>query len=264
MSWRCTARCLFAMVLTGLLVPAPASTQDEVAPSARYQECLSRARSDPQVAHDEAEAWRRTGGGLPARHCAAVSLAETGRYGEAAQSLQAMFDEMALQPARARAGVLAQAGHAWVLAGDPVRAHAAFTHGIMLEPENVELLIDRATVAATQAKFWEAVDDLNQALDLAPARADALVYRATYYRKLGAAELAHDDLARAFALEPENPEALIERGVLRQLDGDQEGARHDWQRVLTVAPVTPAADFARRKLDALDTAGAKPRSPLTR
>lgn len=246
-----------ALVLAGLIVPALVSAQDEVGPSARYQECLSMARSNPQVAHDEAEAWRRTGGGLPARHCAAVSLAETGRYGDAAHSLEAMFDEMGRQTVRARAGVLAQAGHAWVLAGDPVRAHAAFTRGIVLEPENVELLIDRATVAATLAKFWEAVDDLNQALDLAPARADALVYRATYYRKLGVAELAHDDLARAFALEPENPEALIERGVLRQLNGDQEGARRDWQRVLTVAPVTPAAGFARRKLQALGAVGGR-------
>lgn len=255
--WRCTARRLAALVLVALLAPVPASAQDEIGASLRYRKCLTMARTDPRVAHDQAEAWRRTGGGLPARHCAAVSLAETGRYGDAAYSLEAMFDEMGQQTVRARAGVLAQAGHAWVLAGEPVRAHAAFSRGIVLEPENVELLIDRATVAATLANIWEAVDDLNQALDLAPARADALVYRATYYRKLGAAELAHDDLARAFALEPENPEALIERGVLRQLDGDREGARRDWQRVLAVAPVTPAAGFAWRKLQALDAVGGR-------
>ncbi len=250
--WNCTTRRLAVTIVAALFVPVAASAQDEIGSSVRYRQCLTMARTNPQAAHDEAEAWRLTGGGLPARHCAAVSLAEIGRYGDAARNLEAMFDEMGWQTARARAGVLAQAGHAWVLDGDPMRAHAAFTRGIVLEPGNVELLIDRATVAATLAKFWEAVDDLNQALDLAPARTDALVYRATYYRKLGAAELAHDDLARAFALEPENPEALIERGVLRQLGGDQEGARRDWQRVLAVAPVTPAAGFALRKLKALD------------
>ncbi len=184
---------LAASLAAGLTATAAAQEGAGDAPG-RYGDCLALVRSSPLQGFDAAETWREAAGALPARHCAAVALVELGRFRDAARRLEAIYRDMDRNRPRVRAGVLIQTGHAWALAGEPVRASAAFAAGLELEPENVELLIDRAAVLATQAKFWEAVDDLNRALELAPGRVDALVFRATYYRNLDAVELAGDDL----------------------------------------------------------------------
>ena len=55
---------------------------------------------------------------------------------------------MPTAPAGLRADVLDQAGQAWLLAGDPVRAYAAAGEATALAPGDPELLIDRAEAAA--------------------------------------------------------------------------------------------------------------------
>ena len=55
---------------------------------------------------------------------------------------------MTTAPIALRAEVLDQAGQAWGLAGDPVRAYAAAETAVALQPNDPELLIDRAAAAA--------------------------------------------------------------------------------------------------------------------
>ena len=110
------------------------------------------------------------------------------------------------------ADVLGQAGRAWLLANDLERAYAAATAGLQSDPNNVALLIDRGEILATARSYWDALDDLNRALELSPNQLDALMFRAATYRLLDAAELAFEDIDRALIIAPDRPEAYIAKG----------------------------------------------------
>ena len=232
---------------------APAGGQTlDAEQSAAYADCMGLARLQPEQAFETALTWQSAGGGAAAQHCAAVALLGLGRYEDAARRLEQLAQGMTADPQGLRADILAQSGQAWLIAGDIERAHAVQTAALDIDPENVELLIDRSITFATTGSYWDAVDDLNRAIDLAPERADVLVLRSSAYRRLDALELAGDDVTRALMLDPENPEGLLERGILHRLWGEADRARADWIQVLTLAPSTPAADAARAHLEELD------------
>jgi tetratricopeptide (TPR) repeat protein len=219
---------------------------------AGYAACMSLAQTDPTRAFDEAETWAAQGGGEAAQHCAAISLFGMGRHIEAAQRLERLAGGMAAGAIGPRARVLAQAGQAWLLAGEGGRAQQALSQALELTPGDIELLIDRSIAWATSGQYWEAVDDLNLATEISPDRADVLVLRASAYRSLEAPDLASDDLSRALALDPGNPDGLLERGILRRLAGDAAGARADWTKIIETDPGSPAAVAARGNLDNLE------------
>ena len=217
-----------------------------------YMACMKLAREAPEEGYESALTWASQGGGEAARHCAAAALIELGRYGEAAERLERLAREASAAAVKLRPALLAQSGQAWLLAGKPERARAVQSAALELEPDNVELLIDRSITLADVANYWEALDDLNRAQELAPDRAEVLVLRASAYRYLDSLGLARDDVDRALALDPGNPDGLLERGILRRLAGDTVGARADWIRVLALAPNGPAGDAARANLEKLD------------
>ena len=245
-----------ALALTALTAPtaptavAPAFGQS--AEESEYAACLKLLDHDAAAAFESALAWRDIGGGAPARHCAALALVRLGQPAEAATRLEALAADMADARPWLRAGVLAQAGQAWLTADQPERAYAAFTVALEITPEAPEIYIDRAQALAQAGAFWEAIDDLGQAIELAPGRADAYAFRASAYRYIDNLELALDDAERALALAPDDPIARLERGNIRRLQGDDAGARADWLRVLSVAPGGHAADDARTNLERLD------------
>ncbi len=249
---RIAAGCL-AGVLAAFSQGAGAQTTDRKA-VAGYAACMALAQADPQRAFEEAETWAVQGGGKSARHCAAISLFGLGRHSEAAGRLEQLSGAMALDATGPRARVLAQAGQAWLLAGDGARAQQALSQALALTPGDIELLIDRSIAWATSGQYWEAADDLNAASDLAPERADVLILRASAYRSLEAWDLANDDLSRALALDPGNPDGLLERGIMRSLAGDAPGARADWTRIVEAAPDSAAAAAARNNLAGLESA----------
>lgn len=138
------------------------------------------------------------------------------------------------------------------MAGQSATAEKLLTDALALRPGDVELRIDRSIARAAQGRYWEALDDLNAALDRVPDRADALTFRASAWRHVGAPPLARQDIDRALALRPDDPDALLERGLIRKAAGDRAGARADWLRVLEVAVEGPLTDAARRHLEAID------------
>ncbi len=245
-----------ALALALALAPpsaAPARAQDGAAEQERaYQDCMILARAAPADGLESALAWAALGGGDGARHCAAVALIGLGQYREAARRLERLAADLRSGNAALSLDVLVQAGQAWVLAGDATRAHAVQSAALAIDPDNVELLLDRGLTLATAKNYWGAVDDFSRALELAPARPDLLTLRASAYRYLDALDLARDDIARALTRAPNSPDALLERGLLRRLAGDSAGARDDWLRVIGLAEGTPLADTARANLAKLD------------
>lgn len=234
-----------------LVTPAP-SRAEAIDKQRAYEACLKLTEESPDQAFEEALAWQTRNGGWAAEHCAAVALIALGHHGEAALRLEALAGKVESRQVSLATEILAQAGQAWQQAGETVRAVAAQSAALELDPKNVELLIDRGVSFAAARNYWEAIDDLNRAADLDPARAEILILRASAYRMVDGLDLAREDIGRAMAFEPGNLEGLLERGILRRLDGDDAGARQDWLKIVTLAPDSPAAKTARANLEKLD------------
>ncbi len=217
----------------------------------RYEACLKLAETDPRGALAEARAWRGSGG-LPARHCEAAALLHDGRALEAAGQFEAIAEAARERPAPIRAGLLAQAGRAWLELRDTARAEEMLTLAIELAPGDVELRIDRAETRVAAAEIWEAIDDLNRAIDLAPRRADVYALRAAGYRYADRLELAFDDATRAVELAPDLPDGWLERGIIHRQRGNIAGARHDWREVLLLDADGPAGEVARANIERME------------
>jgi tetratricopeptide (TPR) repeat protein len=229
--------------------------RDAAAEAATYERCIKLARQNPGEARNLAQSWRERGGAHPADHCAAVALVGLKQYKEAATRLEALARAMTSAPAGLRAEVLDQAGQAWGLAGDPVRAYAAAGEAVALDPNDPDLLIDRAQAAAALGYFDKAVADLDHVLKADPSRVDALIYRASANRALDRLDPALADVEKAIAQAPKSAPALLERGNIRRLKGDNKGARHDWERVGQLAPGSQADMAARANIERLRSNG---------
>lgn len=254
---RCAIDFSVLCVLFGVLTPVePTLAQTPEAPRAsgglttakKYTDCMEFARGKPEKAIGIAAAWERKGGGAGARHCSAVALLNSGAYEEAARRLESLAASSSERGKRLKAELLAQAGQAWLIAGKTTEALLAQTRALKLGGPRIELLLDRAITHASIAEYWDAIDDLNQAIDQEPRRVDALVFRATAWRKLNNLDLAEDDIARAVELAPGSVDALLERGNILWFRGNMAAAAADWGRIISLDAESPAADAARENL----------------
>ena len=204
------------------MLPLPPDVP-RLAEGPEYEACLGMIRSDAEGARAMAEAWEAAGGGEGARHCGALALLGMGEPERAAERLE-QLGRASRSSAATRASLFAQAGQAWMMAGQGSRAFGTTTMGLGLTPDDAELLLDRAVALGTLARYAEAMEDVNRVLALDPDRAEAWVFRAAANRHLEKVDQAAADVERALALAPENAEALLERGIIRQLKGDTAGA----------------------------------------
>lgn len=245
------ARLLCAAVPVAMIA-APGTAPGKVIDHAyQYEACMTLAREAPQDAFETALTWRGLGGGDAAEHCVAVALIGLGQHAKAAGRLEALAGK-AKQTATIKAGLLAHAAQAWLLAGRAMRAESVLTVALKLTPSDSALMVDRAQARAGYKDYAGAVEDLNKAIELGGGEADAFVFRASAYRHLDKLELALADLEKALALEPTHLDGLLERGILRRLREDNNGARQDWLVILRTAPESPAAEAARRNLESMD------------
>jgi tetratricopeptide (TPR) repeat protein len=252
--------CLFISLLFAVAAVAadpagsptrPAASRNAAADAATYDRCIKLAKQDPGAAQSLAQAWHERGGAHPADHCAAVALVGLKQYKEAATRLEALAQAMKTAPDALRADVLDQAGQAWLLAGDPVRAYTAAGQAVSLQPNDPDLLVDRAEAAASAGYLDKAVADLDHVLKADPGRIDALIYRASANRTLDRLDAALADAEKALAQTPDSVPALLERGNIRRLKGDLEGARQDWKRIGQLAPGSQADMAARANIEHL-------------
>ena len=236
----------------------PVGPRNAEADAATYDRCLKLAKQNPGAAQSLAQTWHEQGGAHPAEHCAAVALVGLKRYKEAATRLEALAQAMTSAPTGLRADVFDQAGQAWLLAGDAVRAYAAAGQALGLQPNDSELLLDRAEAAASAGYYDKAVADLDHVLKADPGRVEALIYRASANRALNRRDAALADVEKALALTPNSVPGLLERGNIRRLNGDLEGARADWERIGQIAPGSQADMAARANIEHLETGGDVP------
>jgi len=245
-------RTLFAplsvMLAFGLTTSARAQEIDN---AARYRTCITLVDKEPGQAFSNAIRWRDLGGDEGADHCAALALIRLEQYGEGANRLEKLATRSRRAPAF-RARILAQAGQAWLLAGDAKRAEAVATSALTLAPNDTEILIDRAEARAQLADYKGALTDLDVSLSGKPGNVDALVFRATSKRFLGNFTGALADIEAALAINTIHPDALLELGILKRLAHDKPSARVAWLKLLAVAPTSVAAETARTNLEKMD------------
>lgn len=247
-------RALSITAALALLLGATAAQAQREDPeqAERYRACMQLAETAPDEALEAAQTWEDLGGSDPARHCAAVALMHIGLYEAAGQELEALAGSLEAGYAHLQIPILIHAAQAWFAAGKVERAYAIQTTVLAREPNNIELLVDRAMTAASVGDYADAIPDLDRALSHAPNRADILTLRASAHRFLDDRAAALTDVEAALNLDPRNAEALLERGNLRRLAGDDAGARDDWLAVTRAAPETPAAAAAQANLAKLD------------
>jgi tetratricopeptide (TPR) repeat protein len=190
-----------------LLISTPANAAD-----GRYDRCMALAARQPQAAYDMAGVWRSDGGGAAAMHCQAMSLINLGQPARAAGVLEAAAAKLEPSPVIA-ADMYAQAGNAWLLAGDARRASARFTSALdrlpVATPARADILIDRARAFAVLEDKTKTLADLTAALTLAPKNTDARLLRAETYLSLGDKPKAKADLSAAKLLPMEASEKAV-------------------------------------------------------
>lgn len=218
-------------VLIGAFLAVSASAQAQPE-SAHYRRCLAERESKPAQALAEAESWIRSGGGVPADHCAALALVSLKRYADAGTRLDRLAANPGAMDSQFRIALFNQAGNAWLLAGDGTRAVQSFSGALTLSAGDPDLFADLARAHAMRRNWHEVDLDLNAALQLAPRRADLLVLRASARRVLKRYADARADLEAALKFKPGDGNALVERGLLRRQLGDVGGARRDFQAAL--------------------------------
>ena len=249
MNFRLPALILLSFVLAH---PARAETDSDLRQASQeYRHCLDLAKSRPDDGLEEALAWHSLGGGEPAMHCAALARIGQHQYADGARRLEALARE-SKQPGNMRAGMLAQAAQAWILADDYDHADADQRQALTLAPDQADLLVDHALTLGMVHHYKDAAAELDKVITRHPDRIDAVVMRASAKRYLDDLKGAMDDVEWALLRDPDFPDALVERGTLRRLNGDDKGARADWLRVLGLSSTGQAAETARRNLELLD------------
>jgi tetratricopeptide (TPR) repeat protein len=226
--------------------------------SSRYERCLSLAHSSPKAAYEAAQKWNA---GAPAEHCEAVALTGMKQYVEAAKKLDVLARDTKNGTPTDRATLFDQAGNAWLLAKHPAQASDSFTAGLVLAPDNADLLMDRARASAMSNDWASADRDLTAALLHQQDNPELYVLRASARHALGRKKEARADIDQALHLNPAFSEALLQRAEMEMAEGDEASARADWQAVVDTSPNTGAAKEARAKLAELEPDKGKPQGP---
>lgn len=247
------ARPLCALVLGVIMLVGIAGARSHAQtldPEAEYAACLDLARKNPAEALERAKRWWDSGGNFGPRHCISVALVIQENYLQAAKILEDLANDAKPEIAALRADIYNQAGQAYYLAGLYEQAIPLYTQALLGKPRDVDFLIDRAVARDEFGQHFEAIDDLNLALEIEPSRAEAWLYRANAYRHLNSLDLALDDADRAVALSSRSPEALLERATIKSLRKDEAGARADLQSIVKLAPGSIQGQEAAKRLKA--------------
>jgi tetratricopeptide (TPR) repeat protein len=240
----------FLFALAAAAAPQPAGPSDT--PDNRYRACVSLARSAPDQAVRQAEAWLRAGGGIRAGQCLGLAQSRRERWAEAAIAFEAAAREAEAKQDRRRADLWVQAGNAHLAASDAARARKALDSALaanLLPPElRGEAHADRARAAVALGDRAAARADLEKALQLAPADPFVWYLSAALARQEKDLARAQAQIARAVSLAPDSPDILLEAANIAAASGEGEAAEALFARTARMAPNSEAGRSARAAL----------------
>ncbi|CAH1757232.1 4080_t:CDS:2 [Entrophospora sp. SA101] len=103
--------------------------------------------------------------------------------------------------------------------------------GLLLKPQDVWLLSNRASIYYQSQLFPRAIDDLNVVLSIEPNNIEALQFRANVHKKISDYEKSFDDISKAIQLSPETPSLLLKRAKLFKLKKEFEKSLNDLEQL---------------------------------
>lgn len=244
------------MILLFLLAQAATAVGPTAPVQDRYEHCLDRAKSDPTAAEAEASQWQLAGGSFFASQCLGMAYANEARWSAAAAS----FENAARAAEKAGdtrgANYWAQAGNAWLAAGDAAKARsaldAAVSSGTLKGLALGEAHLDRARAMVASDDPEGAREDLNRALTEVPSDPLAWLLSATLARREQQVVRAKTDIAEALRLGADDPAVQLEAGNIAALAGDEAGARAAWREAVTLRPDSAAGKAAAAALKQFD------------
>ena len=242
------------MILALLALLGAASTP------AADDRCAALLRQEPAAALTGVERWRIGGGGFHAERCAGMVEAGRERWADAAARFDAAARAAEVAHDGAVADLWAQAGNAWLAAGQPMRGRtaldAALTIGTLQGQSLGEVQLDHARALVAIGDLDDARGDLDRALANAPADPLAWLLSATLARRQNDTRRARADIAEALKRLPYSASVQLEAGNIAALAGDEAGARAGWSEAARLRPdgrEGVAALAALRQFDAPST-----------
>lgn len=237
---------LSAFALAALQIP-PADND-------RLRACITLVRTAPQQAMSEAQAWLQEPGSrrLLPRRCLGLAFAAQEQWAAAATVYEQAAQDAESANDPGRAGFRAQAGNAWLAAGEAQRAlqalDAALTSQGLDQAQRGQALLDRARTQVALGHADRARVDLDSALQLVPADGFAWYLSAALARRGNDAVRAASDIARARQLSPDDPDILLLAGTILGQAGNMNEAYALYRRVVELAPDSEAGRQAAASL----------------
>ena len=223
----------------------------------RLRTCVGLARSEPARAQASAQAWLEEQGAnrLAARRCLGLAFAAQEQWAAAATVYEQAAQDAEAASDPGRAGFRAQAGNAWLAAGEAPRALVALDAALATpgldRQQSGEALLDRARVQVALGRADRARADLDSALQIVPAESFAWYLSAALARRSNDAARAANDIARARQLAPDDPDILLLAGTIVGQAGNMDEAYRLYRRVVELAPESEAGRQAAGSLATL-------------
>ena len=210
-----------------------------------------------------------SGGGAAALRKQASADAAEEHWPDAAGRFEAAAHAAELTRDASVADLWAQAGNAWLAAGQPVKARtdldAALTAGTLTGQPLGEAQLDHARALVAGGDLDHARTDLDLALANAPADPLAWLLSATLARRQNDLARAKTDIAQALARSADDAQVQLEAGNIAAMGGDEAAARTAWGNAARIAPDKPAGRSAVAALAQFGApAPAIARSPSTK
>ena len=239
---------------------APAGPPDPA--EQRFNRCAGLAREDARQAETEAGQWQRDGGGFLAHQCLGLAYATEQRWTAAAAEFDAAGEAAGIAHDARTANYWAQAGNAWLAAGEPMKArtslNAALALGTLQGLQRGEANLDRARAFVASGDLPDARVDLDRATVDAADDPLSWLLSATLARRMQDLPRARKDIAEAMHRAGDDASVQLEAGNIAAALGDEEGAKLAWNRAIQIRPDSVPARLARNALKQFDTAPAKP------
>jgi tetratricopeptide (TPR) repeat protein len=142
---------------------------------------------------------------------------------------------------------------------DTDKAVDALRQAILLDPQNVSLYVQFATIAARHQSFQIGINVVNDGINLVPNAAPLYFARGVLNVQLADYDHAEEDFAKAYELDPSQSLTVAAQGLAAVQRNDLPHALDDVQKKLAQKPDDPILLYMQA--DVLTQQGAAPGSP---
>ncbi|MFL9840823.1 hypothetical protein ABS767_07615 [Sphingomonas sp. ST-64] len=239
---------LLLLAQTAPAVAGPPSPEEK-----RWEACVELAIEDPVRGIAEAERWKLAGGNFLAHQCRGLAYTRQQRWRSAGEAFDAAAREAEVARDARASNYWAQAGNAWIAAGEAARAraalNAALATGTLTGLELGEAHLDRARALVATGDLAGARADLDKALVHAAADPMAWLLSANLARRMGDIPLARQHIAQALERAGDDASVQLEAGNIAAVARDEAGAKAAWTRAAELAPDSAIGRSARAALE---------------